>query len=122
MFDILIQITNNIIKLLFSNKETSTDNQSSQKVIDTDNRFGKSTIVVHSQPTPDFRFGMNQAWIMFQLALFKMYRDDKLLDYDSLFIELSNNLESISSSTESLKQWNEEYLKYIQTKDNKPEF
>lgn len=114
MFTQIIQL---ILKLVGGNPKEKKEQGTSVRNMDIENRFGNDTVVVKGQPTPEFKYGMNHAWIMFQLAMFKMYREDELLDYDSLFEEVSKNVEKISGDVGELKKWNEDYIEYLQSKD-----
>lgn len=83
------------------------------------NRFGMNTTVIKNQEiNQDFKIGTNYAWIMFQIAMFKMYKEDELLDYDSLYKKIRKNVEFLSDNIELLKLWNEEYIEYIRTEDH----
>ena len=119
----------NIIYNWFKDRNISVPNKSvppvvntpENRIMDTDNRFGKNTVAVNPPMNlnqSDFNFGANHTWIMFQLAMFKLYKEDRLLDFDDLFISIYKNIEQLSASVDNLKKWNEEYIEYLQFKND----
>jgi hypothetical protein len=104
---------------LQNNKKPITEKDSESKILDSmkQNRFKSpiSTIEVR-QVTEDFRNGAAHNWIIIQLGLYKLYAENKLLDYDSLFKELVSSIQSLNTDPNELKKWNLEYLSYLKEK------
>jgi hypothetical protein len=112
---ILVSINQN----LQNNKKPIVEKDSTFKILDSvgQNRFKSpiSTIEVR-QVTEDFRNGVTHNWIIIQLGLYKLYAENKLLDYDSLFKELVVSINSLNNDPNELKKWNLEYLSYLKEK------
>jgi hypothetical protein len=72
--------------------------------------------------TKDFRNGISYAWSVMQVCLFKMYKQNDILDFDNLFTDVMENVQELSNNSEEMKKWNDDYIKYRDEKnkeDNK---
>lgn len=67
---------------------------------------------------PNFKKGVDYSWGILQISLYKMFKEDKLLDFDSLFIEISNNIKDLSGNEQELLKWNDEYAEYLKNRIN----
>jgi len=80
------------------------------------------------QPQPNshheiqnFKNGGVHTWVMVNVALFKMYNDLEILDYDSLQNRLVQTLEELSANGELLSEWNVKFNEYVQSQQEGPD-
>lgn len=63
-----------------------------------------------------FKEGCNQNWAVIQTILFKMYSENELLDYDSIYVRLREQLDKFSRDNTDLVEWNKKYVQYLKDK------
>ena len=66
----------------------------------------------------DFNLGVNYALTLFRLCLFKMWKDDDILDFDNMDETIKNNLNNITNNQQQLVKLNENLKQHIQSKNN----
>lgn len=67
--------------------------------------------------TQDFKNGINYAWSVMQVCLYKMYKENDILDFDNIFQDILKNINTLSNNNDEMKKWNIEYIKYIEEKN-----
>lgn len=110
-------------KLLHTINQNKSTEENKFKVIDQNSRFDKPIVTTppRTNISDDFNYGQLHSWIMTQISLFKMYKEDKLLDFDSIFKEISTNIQDITNNPDTLRKWNKEYVDYLKDKQRTDE-
>jgi len=70
-----------------------------------------------SSSSPDFKNGYSYACSVAQIALFKLYSEDKLLDFDSLVNEIGTTVGFLENNPRILVEWNDKLSHYIQDRN-----
>lgn len=96
------------------NKNKEVPSGSNKTIVEKDGK--KYSEIEVTNPTTDFLNGFNNAWICVQVCLYKLYKENELLDFDSLFIAISSEFELMSKNRDELRKWNIEYLEYMNAK------
>jgi len=84
---------------------------------------GKKQEVVQPQSSQmmHFKNGGMHTWMMVNIALYKMYSELEILDYDSLQDKLTKTLEELSANENILAEWSQKFHAYVHTKDGGPD-
>jgi len=69
------------------------------------------------KPKEDFFEGKLQLWSLVNVALFKMYTELEILDYDNIKNKLAETMDELTRSQEIMKKWGNKFEEYI--KENK---
>jgi hypothetical protein len=67
--------------------------------------------------TPEFQAGVNHAFSLVQICLYKMWSDQDILDFDSLNDNIKSNLMIITNNPDNFKKWHEQYTEYLKNKN-----
>jgi len=66
-----------------------------------------------------FKKGVNHNWAVVQTILYKLYKEDTLLDYDSLHNKIKENMLMFENDINSLNKWNKKYIDHITKEESK---
>ncbi len=67
----------------------------------------------------EFKQGVDHTWNVTQIAIYKLYEEGQLLDYDSLTISIHNSINELTQDNSKLSLWNKKLNSYIQEKTEK---
>lgn len=70
--------------------------------------------------TQEFRAGMNHAFHLVQMCLYKMWNTNDILDFDNINESIKENLLTITNSKENFKIWFNKYNEYLKSKGTTP--
>ena len=71
---------------------------------------------IQTQNTPEFQAGVNHAFSLIQISLYKMWSEQELLDFDSINDNIKNNILTITKNQENFKTWHNKYIEHLQNK------
>lgn len=73
----------------------------------------------NAEDTPEFSAGMNHAFYLVQMCLFKMWDSNDILDFESINDNIKENLESITGNKQMFAKWFNKFNEYIKSKGSK---
>ena len=73
-----------------------------------------------SVETPEFKAGMNHAFYLVQMCLYKMYHEEELLDFESINNDIKNNLLNITEDKQKFNTWFNKYNEFLKSKGTNP--
>lgn len=65
-----------------------------------------------------FQEGLNNAFVLVNVSLYKMWKDLDILDFDSLYIKLNENAEKLAKDDNKMNEWLKDFNEYITGKQN----
>lgn len=65
-----------------------------------------------------FRSGLQQQWMLITIALYKMYVDLDILDFDNMQTVLQKTIDELSADQSKMKEWAEKFQSYA-SNDNR---
>jgi hypothetical protein len=68
--------------------------------------------------TKEFAAGMNHGFSLVLIALYKMWEEQNILDFDSLNEDLKTNVFTITSSPDKFLTWQNKLTEYIKNKNS----
>jgi hypothetical protein len=101
MLFVLVQVV--AINIKTDSLKTSNNNQNQKTINDIMNSF-------------EFKEGTNYALTIIRICVFKMWQDQEILDFDNIDESIKANLTEITSNPEKLKEWNQKYSEYLNSK------
>lgn len=102
---LIIDIIRSIDKINHKlDNKTNTDNNI--KAVDTYNN-------------PIFREGIDYAFNVIRISLFKMWKDQDILDFENIDETIKHNIHELTNNPDKLKKINEQYQEYIKSKPDK---
>jgi hypothetical protein len=60
-----------------------------------------------------FANGANYSWITVQVALYKMWQEMNILDFENMVKELSTQFQFFNTNTSEFKNWHAKYIEYL---------
>ena len=57
--------------------------------------------------------GINQTCFTVQISLFKMWQEMDIIDFDSLYLKLLENLDKLTKNSNEFEKWNEKFIEYV---------
>lgn len=66
----------------------------------------------------EFQIGSKHTWALVNIALYKMYTELEILDYDSLQIKLAKTIDDLSTNQTKLSEWRNKLDEYVQDQQN----
>jgi len=60
-----------------------------------------------------FRQGLQQGWTHVNIALYKMYTELEILDFDSLQSKLQQTIDALATNSEELNKWSVKFREYL---------
>jgi hypothetical protein len=91
------------------------------KKIETQQPIQKQEVPPNSQAlaaSKDFQFGVDNALILTQIVLYKLYCENSILDYDSISEAMTNTIRELLKDPLTLRDWNDKFTIYMSTKIN----
>jgi ABC-type transport system involved in multi-copper enzyme maturation permease subunit len=85
-------------------------------------KLDNSTSTSNSDPnvplheTKEFQLGLNHAFSLIQICLYKMWSDQDILDFDSINKDIQNNLINITKDPNDFNLWQNKYVEYLKNK------
>lgn len=71
---------------------------------------------IQDNSNSNFKAGINYAFSLIQVCLYKMWYENSILDFDSINNEINNNLTIITQNQEIFNTWLEKFNEYIKNK------
>ena len=65
-----------------------------------------------------FQQGSQQTWSLITVALYKMWADHDILDFDSLQARLQFTLQELTKEPEQFEEWHKKFNVYMKEKHN----
>jgi hypothetical protein len=100
------------IFLLMQSRPTIIINHGDKKEKDVDKE-------INQKEMQKFGEGVNHVWRIVQLCIFKMYKENSIIDFEGYLEPLSKEVDFLLKNPGEFQKWDTEFNKYV-TERNKP--